>query len=89
MFIVRPDLEETIIKGIVKDLEEILTKEKVKIISFKEMGQRKLAYEIKKHHSGYYYLYEVEAEAQAIKEFDRLIRINENVIRYIIINLDN
>ena len=57
MYIVRPNVEESELKGIVKNFEEVLTKNGAKIESSKEMGQRELAYEIKKFKSGYYYLY--------------------------------
>ena len=56
MYIVRPNVEESELKGIVKNFEEVLTKNGAKIESSKEMGQRELAYEIKKFKSGYYYL---------------------------------
>ena len=87
-FIINPTLEEATIKNVAKDMESILTKKKAKIIESKELGQKTLAYEIKKHNKGYYFLILVEATSDAIKEFDRLALINENVIRHLIINLD-
>lgn len=89
MFIVQPNLESEILKKTVSDLEKIFTNNKATITLSKELGQKELAYEIKKYKSGYYYLYNIEAENdKAIKEFDRIARINENVIRHLIINLD-
>ena len=52
------------------------------------MGQKELAYEIKKHKSGYYFLINVESDVNAINEFDRLATISEEIIRHIIIKLD-
>ena len=84
MFIVQPNLESEVLKKTVSDLEKIFTNNKATITLSKELG-----YEIKKYKSGYYYLYNIEAENdKAIKEFDRIARINENVIRHLIINLD-
>lgn len=89
MFIVQPNLESEVLKKTVCDLEKIFTNNKATITLSKELGQKELAYEIKKYKSGYYYLYNIEAENdKAIKEFDRIARINENVIRHLIINLD-
>ena len=89
MFIVQPNLESEVLKKTVSDLEKIFTNNKATITLSKELGQKELAYEIKKYKSGYYYLYNIEAENdKAIKEFDRIARINENVILYLIINLD-
>lgn len=89
MFIVRPDVTEDAVKSTVKTLEKILTDGKAKITLSKELGQKEFAYEIKKFKSGYYFLYNIEAnDDAAIKEFDRIARIDENVVRHLIINLD-
>ena len=89
MFIVRPDIEEGNVKDTVKVLEKVLTDNKAKITLSKELGQKEFAYEIKKFKSGFYFLYNVEAnDDKAIKEFDRVARIDENVVRHLIINLD-
>lgn len=88
LFIVRPDLEESAIKTTFKKFEEVLTSNGAKVLSSKEMGQKELAYEIKKHKSGYYFLINVESDVNAINEFDRLATISEEIIRHIIIKLD-
>lgn len=89
MFIVQPNLEEEALKKVVKSLEKTLTSNNAVITLSKELGQKELAYEIKKYKSGYYFLYNIEAKNdKAVKEFDRVALINENVIRHLIINLD-
>ena len=89
MFIVRPNLEEGDLKAVVKSFEEVLTKNGAKIESNKEMGQRELAYEINKYKTGYYFLYVIESENDdAVKEFDRVALINENIIRHLIVRTD-
>lgn len=88
MYIVRPNVEESELNGIVKNFEEVLTKNGAKIESSKEMGQRELAYEIKKFKSGYYYLYEISSkDDKAEKEFNRLANLSEDIIRHMIIKL--
>ena len=88
MFIVRPNVEEGELKGIVKNFEEVLTKNGAKIESSKDMGSRELAYEINKNKSGYYYLYEISSkDDKAEKEFNRLANLSEDIIRHIIIKL--
>ena len=88
VYIVRPNVEESELKGIVKNFEEVLTKNGAKIESSKEMGQRELAYEIKKFKSGYYYLYEISSkDDKAEKEFNRLANLSEDIIRHMIIKL--
>lgn len=89
MFIVRPDVDENARKETVQGLEKALTGNKATIILSKELGQKELAYEIKKCKSGFYYLYNIETSDDAsVKEFDRVARIDENVIRHLILNLD-
>ena len=89
MFIVQPNLEEEALKKVVKSLEKTLTSNNAVITLSKELGQKELAYEIEKSKSGYYFLYNIEAKNdKAVKEFDRVALINENVIRHLIINLD-
>lgn len=89
MFIVRPDIEASLCKKTFDEMEKILTSNKAKIILAKEIGQKQLAYDIKKHKSGYYYLFNIETENdKAIKEFDRLALINDNIIRHLIIKTE-
>ncbi len=89
MFIVQPNLESETLKKTVTDLEKIFTENNATITLSKELGQKELAYEINKFKLGYYYLYNIESnDDKAIKEFDRIARINENIIRHLIINLD-
>lgn len=88
LFIVRPDLEEKAIKDVFKKFETVLVDNGAKILSSKEMGQKELAYEIKNHKSGYYFLINVESDIKAINEFDRLALISEEIIRHLIVKLD-
>ncbi len=89
MFIVKSDTTDEERKEIVSNLENAFTKNKATITLSKELGQRELAYEIKKCKSGFYYLYNIEAnDDAAVNEFKRLARIEENVIRDLVINLD-
>ena len=89
MFIVRPDLEENAVKETVKKLEKVLTDNKAVITLSKELGQKEFAYEIKGFKSGFYYLYNIDSNNDAaIKEFDRVARIDENVVRHLVLNLD-
>ena len=89
MFIVKPDLEETAIKNEAENLKKVLTNLEAKIVEEKAMGQRELAYEIKKYKNGYYFFFVVEGSHEAIKEFDRLAGINENILRHLIIRKED
>ena len=85
MFIVKNTIEDDANKKVADSLQELITKDKGKIIEFKEMGKRKLAYPIKKELTGTYYVMTVSCAHETIKEFDRKVLINENVLRHLII----
>ena len=85
MFIVKTTLEESVVKSTVESLTSIITDMKGKVENSKDMGQRELAYPIKKEISGFYYVLTVEASHEAIAEFERLSRINANVLRHLTI----
>ena len=88
MYIVRPDVEETARKELINFTTEIFTKMDAKVLEVKEMGMRNLAYEVKDFTKGFYVLLNVEATSEATDEFDRLIKINESVIRHIVVRID-
>ncbi len=89
MFIVRPDMEEAEIKKTVEEAKKVLTDGKATIVEEKAMGQRELAYEINKFTTGYYYLFVVEADSTVVKEFDRVARINESLLRHLIVKVED
>lgn len=85
MFIVRPTLSEEEVKKVSDNFANVITSNGAKVTEMKELGQKELAYEIKKFKSGYYFLFELEAsDDKAIKEFDRLARISADIIRFLI-----
>ena len=89
MFIVKPDLEEKAIKDTVKKLEKTLTDNKAVITLSKELGQKEFAYEIKGFKSGFYYLYNIDSNNDAaVKEFDRIASIDENIVRHLVLNIE-
>ncbi len=85
MFIVKNTIEDEAVKKEADALQSLITSDKGKIIEFKEMGKRKLAYPIKKEVTGTYFVMTVEANHDTISEFDRKVLINENILRHLII----
>ena len=88
MFIVKATMEESSVKAAAENVKKLAESLKAKVDSFKEMGQKKLAYPIKKEISGYYYVMTMTASKETIKEVNRKMSIDENVIRHLIIKLD-
>ena len=48
-------------------------------------GKRTLAYPIKKHETGYYAVAKFEADAKALPEFERAIKLDEGVLRFLVV----
>lgn len=88
MFIVKTTIDEKTVQDSVNNLKSIITDMSGKINDFKEMGQKEFAYPIKKEISGFYYVFTCDAKTDAVAEFDRKARIDENVLRHLIIKLD-
>ena len=90
MFIVRPTLRDEDVAAVVKNFEATIKTNGGKVENITDMGQRELAYEIKKFKNGHYYLFEVSAKDDAaIKEFDRLALISNDIIRHLITKKGN
>lgn len=89
MFIVKATLEEAQLNNVTKEIQKLITDNKSKVIEFKDMGRKKLAYPINKEISGFYYLMNVEATREVIQEFDRKLRINENILRHLILKKES
>lgn len=89
MFIVKATMEEDQIKKTADDIQKLVNNKTSKVIEFKEMGRKKLAYPIKKELSGFYYVITAEADHETISEFDRKMLINENVLRHLIIKKES
>jgi len=88
MFIVKATQESADVKKTAENAKKILTAEKANVTEFKELGEKKLAYPIKKEINGYYYVMQVEANNDAITEFDRKVKLDESILRHLIIKLD-
>lgn len=88
-FIIRPDMEEKEITKTAEELKKVLESEKAKVVSEKAIGQKELAYEIKKFQTGYYFFLEVESNIETINEFDRVVKINENLLRHLIVRVED
>lgn len=85
MYIIRPTVEEEDIKKLIAQINDIFVTRDSKILELKEIGLKDLAYEIEHHRKGYYVWLSVEANAEAVAEFNRVVRITEQLIRYIIV----
>jgi small subunit ribosomal protein S6 len=85
MYIINPSLDEERMKELNDKYAKILTDNGAKILETKDWGLRDLAYEIKKVNKGHYMILNIEANNEAIKEFERLALIDTNLLRHIVV----
>ena len=88
-YIVRPGLSEDQIAAIIERTNAIITDAGGSIIFFDRWGMRKLAYEIKKETQGLYLYMDYAAPGHIITEIERIFKIDDNLLRYLTIQLSN
>ncbi|MBT0758972.1 30S ribosomal protein S6 [Campylobacter lari] len=89
LFILKPTLTEEEASAKLEFVKEILTKNGAEIESVVPMGTRKLAYKIKKYERGTYFVIYFKAPTNLIAELERVLRITEEVIRFLIVKYEN
>lgn len=88
VIIIRPNLEEGEIEGIVTEITDLI-KQDGKVIEVDKKGIKKLAYEINKCKEGYFITFDFEADPSIISELERYYRITENIIKFINVRKDD
>ncbi|MGC9323726.1 MAG: 30S ribosomal protein S6 [Desulfomonilia bacterium] len=88
MFIVNPDLGDEDREKLLGRLKTTIGKNKGDLIRMDDMGTRSLAYKIKKKPRGHYFLLYLEGPGAMVPEIERFLRIDENILRYIPIKLE-
>lgn len=83
MFIVKPDVEEEARTALIENFKNILTNGEGTVDNVNEWGLRDLAYEIQDYKKGYYVVVDATTTPANIAEFERLSRINANIMRHL------
>ena len=86
VFILDPNLEEDDIKSEIGKVENLIASLNGEITSVEPGGKRRLTYEIKGNKEGYYTLIRFRSEPASISEMERAYKLNEKVIRHIIVH---
>lgn len=88
LYIIRPDLEDEQIEAVVNKFTGLIEKNGGEIIQVDKWGKRKLAYEIRKYREGYYVLMQFRGTSATAQELERVFKITDEVIRYLIARLE-
>ena len=88
VFIVDPTADDDEVTRLTDNLKQIVTDQGGTITKTESMGKRKLAYEILHKTEGSFVLLEVEGSGKEIAELERRMRVNDRIIRYITVRVD-
>ncbi len=88
MFIIDPDVVEDEVIRLSESFQQIITDQGGTITKNENMGRRQLAYEINHKREGNYVLLEIEGTGSEIAELERRMRVNDQVIRYMTVRVD-
>ena len=88
MFIVHPSSNDEGIDRITGQMEEVIRSYGGEVHGVDRLGKKKLAYEIQDLHEGIYILLTMGAGGDCVKELERRLRVNDQVLRYITVRVD-
>ena len=87
VYIVRQDIRAEELKPIEDKFENLLRLKKSSIEYKENWGLRNLAYKINKNRKGHYVLLNIEGPPDAIVEYERLMRLDEDIIRFLTVKI--
>ena len=88
MYIAAPETADDDVAKLNEAIEQLIVKEGGSVVKTEAMGRRKLAYPIQKKTEGHYTLFEIEGSGQEIAELERRMRVNDAIMRYITVRVD-
>ena len=84
VYVVRPNAEDEVKEAVLNKIQEVISANG-EVEKVDTWGNRKLAYQIAKFTEGFYVLVNFKSGVEVPKELDRNLKINENVIRHMIV----
>ena len=88
LFIIKPDVLEEEIDQRLEALKSQLTATGATIDKLEKWGKRRLAYKVDKYREGFYVLIQFTAGPEAVKEFERRLRVSDIVLKFLTVRID-
>jgi small subunit ribosomal protein S6 len=88
VYIINPEAGDDEVMRLNEAVQKIITSQGGSITKTEIMGRRQLAYEINHKKDGTYVLLEVEGSGAEIAELERRMRVNDQILRYMTIRVD-
>ncbi|NLK51751.1 MAG: 30S ribosomal protein S6 [Syntrophomonadaceae bacterium] len=84
MYIIRPDLDEEALNGVVDKFDQLITNHGGEVINTNRWGKRRLAYEINDYREGFYILEHFKGNSATEIELERVLKLTDAVLRFLI-----
>jgi small subunit ribosomal protein S6 len=88
VFIARQDISSSNVEELANQFQQVLEGQGGKVHKTEHWGLKNLAYRVNKNRKGHYVLLNIEAPSDAIDEYERTMRYNEDVLRYLTLRVD-
>ena len=88
IYLARQDVSPQQVEELTNNLTEVLTQGGGKVTKNEYWGLKSLSYRIKKNRKAHYSLLNIDAPAPAIAEMERQMRINEDILRFMTVRVD-
>jgi small subunit ribosomal protein S6 len=88
VFIARQDVPATQVEALTTQFSELVTAQGGTVSKKEYWGLRSLTFRIKKNRKGHYTLLNIDAPSAAVKELERTMSINEDIIRFLTVRVD-
>jgi small subunit ribosomal protein S6 len=88
VFIARQDASATQVEGLQDALAAVIEENGGKVTKREYWGLRNIAFRMKKNRKGHYVLFNIDGPSAAVDEFDRHLRYNEDVLRHLVVRVD-
>lgn len=88
VFIARQDISSTQTEALTETFSSIIADNGGSVVGHENWGLRTLAFRMNKNRKGHYVMLNIDAPGPAIHEMERQMRINEDVLRYMTIRVD-
>ncbi|PJK30791.1 30S ribosomal protein S6 [Minwuia thermotolerans] len=88
VYIARPDISAQQVEQMNEEFNTLVQEQGGEIKKTEYWGLKSLAYKIKKNRKGHYVLFNLDAPAAALQEFERVMRLHDDVLRYMSIRME-
>ena len=88
VFISRQDLSNTQAEALIEEFSTVLSENGGSVVEQEYWGVKTMAYKVNKNRKGHYAFLKTDAPSAAVQEMERLMRLNEDVMRVLTIKVD-